>query len=494
MSPKQKETVVEHPTVDERIERGRAARKEVPRSAHAAWEPAAGSPRSRRPARGAGGDPGPRARSAALRADAGLAVHVLSRRGLPDGRRPRGAAAHRPRDAALRRRPPLELRRLRRARPDPGVRLQRLRRDAAGSVRVGPQAPGRELRDRRARPRLRQEGPRAASTARSAAPTARRCGRMRPSATSTSGTRASTSRRSSPGRRRSGPRKQLKRAEKNVAKARSKDSLRAFGKLTETVDGELRIRNDPPVIVPIHELFDAKHHRGPGRGAADRDPLLPLDAVRRPPAAARAVPLRRRRPQGRRGRQRRDARLDHADARPRQRRPAVPAVQGGGGVGARAVPRRQRVRAARPARRRGPAADAGRRRHHARLGADQRRRRHRARLLRAPALGREGLGAGRDDEPDRARLLRRRLRPDARPRPRPSRRQRRDRRLPRRRRRASTAPWPSSRRPTPTRTSATTRRSSKPSSRGGSRPRTTSESSGSCVHRRASPGWRRSSR
>ena len=58
-----------------------------------------------------------------------------------------------------------------------------------------------------------------------------------------------------------GTKKQLKRAEKNIAKARSKDSLRAFGKLTETVDGELRIRNDPPVIVPIHELFDAKHHK-----------------------------------------------------------------------------------------------------------------------------------------------------------------------------------------------------------------------------------------
>ena len=58
-----------------------------------------------------------------------------------------------------------------------------------------------------------------------------------------------------------GTRKQLRRAEKNIAKARSKDSLRAFGKLTEAVNGELRIRNDPPVIVPIHELFDAEHHR-----------------------------------------------------------------------------------------------------------------------------------------------------------------------------------------------------------------------------------------
>ena len=86
-------------------------------------------------------------------------------------------------------------------------------------------------------------------------------GSCRRSATSISGIRASTSRRSSRARPRSGTKKQLKRAEKNIAKARSKDSLRAFGKLTEDVDGELRIRSDPPVIVPIHELFDAEHHR-----------------------------------------------------------------------------------------------------------------------------------------------------------------------------------------------------------------------------------------
>ena len=33
--------------------------------------------------------------------------------------------------------------------------------------------------------------------------------------------------------------KRLKRFERNVAKARAKDSLRAFEKLTERVDGEL---------------------------------------------------------------------------------------------------------------------------------------------------------------------------------------------------------------------------------------------------------------
>jgi uncharacterized protein (DUF2252 family) len=44
------------------------------------------------------------------------------------------------------------------------------------------------------------------------------------------------------------------RAEKNIAKTRAKGSLRAFAKLTETVDGELRIRNDPPRVIRIHDL------------------------------------------------------------------------------------------------------------------------------------------------------------------------------------------------------------------------------------------------
>jgi uncharacterized protein (DUF2252 family) len=50
--------------------------------------------------------------------------------------------------------------------------------------------------------------------------------------------------------------KQMKRVEKNIAKARSKDSLRAFGKLTEIVGGEPRIRSDPPVVVATRDLFD----------------------------------------------------------------------------------------------------------------------------------------------------------------------------------------------------------------------------------------------
>jgi hypothetical protein len=49
--------------------------------------------------------------------------------------------------------------------------------------------------------------------------------------------------------------KQLRRFERNVAKARSKDSMRAFDKLTRLVDGQPRITSDPPLIVPIAELL-----------------------------------------------------------------------------------------------------------------------------------------------------------------------------------------------------------------------------------------------
>ncbi|MCW2951251.1 MAG: hypothetical protein JWQ48_421 [Conexibacter sp.] len=54
--------------------------------------------------------------------------------------------------------------------------------------------------------------------------------------------------------------KQLKRLEKNVAKARSKDSLRAFDKLTEIVEGDVRIRSDPPVVVATRDLFAPDQH------------------------------------------------------------------------------------------------------------------------------------------------------------------------------------------------------------------------------------------
>src|SRR3954451_8667336 len=51
-------------------------------------------------------------------------------------------------------------------------------------------------------------------------------------------------------------RKQRKRFEGNLAKTRAKDSLKAFAKLTELVDGEPRIISDPPLLVPIEDIAE----------------------------------------------------------------------------------------------------------------------------------------------------------------------------------------------------------------------------------------------
>jgi uncharacterized protein (DUF2252 family) len=45
-----------------------------------------------------------------------------------------------------------------------------------------------------------------------------------------------------------------KRAQANVAKARTRDNMQAFNKLTHLVDGERRIISDPPLVQPIEEL------------------------------------------------------------------------------------------------------------------------------------------------------------------------------------------------------------------------------------------------
>jgi uncharacterized protein (DUF2252 family) len=50
--------------------------------------------------------------------------------------------------------------------------------------------------------------------------------------------------------------KGVKRTEKALAKARTKDSMAAFSKLTHIVDGEARIVAEPPLIVPIDDLLE----------------------------------------------------------------------------------------------------------------------------------------------------------------------------------------------------------------------------------------------
>jgi len=48
---------------------------------------------------------------------------------------------------------------------------------------------------------------------------------------------------------------ELKRVERTIAKGRSKTSLKAFAKLTERVDGQVRIVNDPPLVVRLDDLL-----------------------------------------------------------------------------------------------------------------------------------------------------------------------------------------------------------------------------------------------
>ena len=94
------------------------------------------------------------------------------------------------RDAAVRRCPPVELRRVRLAGAEPGLRHQRLRRDGAGPVGVGCEAAGGELRDRRTRERFLGEGAAGGRARHGRARTGRRWLRSRTCATSRSGTRS----------------------------------------------------------------------------------------------------------------------------------------------------------------------------------------------------------------------------------------------------------------------------------------------------------------
>ena len=55
---------------------------------------------------------------------------------------------------------------------------------------------------------------------------------------------------------------EMKRFQQNVAKARSKDSMKAFEKLVQVVGGRPRLVGDPPLIVPIEDLFpDMEYHQ-----------------------------------------------------------------------------------------------------------------------------------------------------------------------------------------------------------------------------------------
>ena len=56
--------------------------------------------------------------------------------------------------------------------------------------------------------------------------------------------------------------KQLAKAKSAVAKARTRDTMQAFSKLTREVDGQRRIIADPPLIVPVEDLLPEGRQRG----------------------------------------------------------------------------------------------------------------------------------------------------------------------------------------------------------------------------------------
>jgi uncharacterized protein (DUF2252 family) len=69
--------------------------------------------------------------------------------------------------------------------------------------------------------------------------------------------------------------KRLDRIEHNLAKRRTKDNLSALAKLTEVVDGKRRIVSDPPLIVPLEDPVPAKIYESYRRTLeADRRQLV----------------------------------------------------------------------------------------------------------------------------------------------------------------------------------------------------------------------------
>jgi uncharacterized protein (DUF2252 family) len=79
--------------------------------------------------------------------------------------------------------------------------------------------------------------------------------------------------------------KEAARFQRNVAKARAKDRMRALSKLTHEVDGRLRIVSEPPLIVPMEELVEG------GEEEVEARVLEALDAYRETLAEDRRVLL-----------------------------------------------------------------------------------------------------------------------------------------------------------------------------------------------------------
>ena len=149
---------VVHLTPQERSLLGKEARARVPRAHARGLRALLVASRPGQSVGAPGGHTGTRARADPLRAHARLALHLLPRRRPDHGVRPGHHASVRSDRPDLRRCPPEQLRTVRVTRAGDDVRRQRLRRDAARALGMGPQAAGRECRHRREGPELLQEG------------------------------------------------------------------------------------------------------------------------------------------------------------------------------------------------------------------------------------------------------------------------------------------------------------------------------------------------
>ena len=226
-------------------------------------------------------------------------------------------------------------------------------------------------------------------------------------------------------------RKQMKAVHKNVKKAGKKNSLRAFDRLIHEVDGEPRIISDPPLLVPAGELVSKDQQQaleeriiemlGRYRESLQGDRRHLFDSFRYVEMARKVVGVGS---VGTRawvvlmmGRDGQDPLfLQAKEAEASVLEPYVGESEFGNHGAARG---------------RGPVADAGRERCSSRLASGDRVGRQRSRLLRAPALGREAIGRGRDPAAGGAGDIRASVWLDAGPSPCTIGRPDRDRRLPR---------------------------------------------------------------
>ena len=224
------------------------------------------------------------------------------------------------------------------------VRHQRLRRDPPRSVGVGREAPRGEPRRRRAEQRVLRRRARRGDHG---------LGRRVPDGHAGVRVDAQPRRlvRAPPGREGLpqlqallGKKRASRRPNALVEKARTKDSIQAFDKLTRRRRRGAADRERPATHRPRRGVPDGRPSREV-RGRAPRARAhLPSEPPRGSPAPLGGLPLRPRGAQGGRRGQRRHARVDRPHARSRRRRPAVPPGQGGPGLGARALRRQEPVR------------------------------------------------------------------------------------------------------------------------------------------------------